>query len=287
MRTCPAHKHDGHWRVCDFLCTAVVQLGPVVTRCTVPGARGLKARAAAGAFVEVLAPDDEGDVHVQQYLTGLRDAGVRAMAHAPIVVGKRVSGMISVCRSVGTDAQAAKDLNEVLPILTDVAAMTAMLLAPSVRDARASARTRREFETILARQSFQPVYQPIMTVDIRQLIGHGALTRFESGTAPDLVFTAAATVDLGLELELACLRASVTEARSLDSGGRWLSLNISPALLISATTALAEIVDKADRPIVLELTEHVVIDGYGPVRDALKRLAPPSSWLLMTPARGS
>ncbi|MHB1526783.1 MAG: EAL domain-containing protein, partial [Candidatus Dormibacteria bacterium] len=130
------------------------------------------------------------------------------------------------------------------------------------------------FETILARHSFQPVYQPIMTVDLKQLIGHEALTRFESGTAPDLVFTAAATVDLDLELELACLRASVTEARSLDSGGTWLSLNISPALLTSATIALAEIVDKADRPIVLELTEHVVINGYGPVRDALKRLGP-------------
>ncbi|MHB1894014.1 MAG: EAL domain-containing protein [Candidatus Dormibacteria bacterium] len=237
-------------------------------------ARDLKARAAAGAFVEVLDPDDEGDVRVQRYLAGLRDAGVRAMAHAPIVVGKRVSGVISVCRSVGSDAQAAKDLSGILPILTDVAAIAAMLLAPTVRDARASARTRREFETILARHSFQPVYQPIMTVDLKQLIGHEALTRFESGTAPDLVFTAAATVDLDLELELACLRASVTEARSLDSGGTWLSLNISPALLTSATIALAEIVDKADRPIVLELTEHVVINGYGPVRDALKRLGP-------------
>ncbi|HUY08595.1 MAG TPA: EAL domain-containing protein [Candidatus Dormibacteraeota bacterium] len=237
-------------------------------------ARDLKARAAAGAFVEVLDPDDEGDVQVQRYLAGLRDAGVRAMAHAPIVVGKRVSGVISVCRSVGTDAQAAKDLKGILPILTDVAAIAAILLAPTVRDARASARTRREFETILARHSFRPVYQPIMTVDLKQLIGHEALTRFESGTAPDLVFTAAVTVDLDLELELACLRASVTEARSLDSGGTWLSLNVSPALLTSATIALAEIVDKADRPIVLELTEHVVIDGYGPVRDALKRLGP-------------
>jgi len=237
-------------------------------------ARDLKARAAAGAFVEVLDPDDESNDQVKGYLDRLHAAGVRAMAHAPIVVGKRVSGVISVGRTEGSVAQAAKDLNGILPILADVAAIAAMLLAPTVRDARATARTRRELETILARHRFRPVYQPIMTVDIKQIIGHEALTRFDSGITPDLVFTTAATVGLDLDLELACLRAAVTEARSLDSGGTWLSLNISPALLTSFTKALAEVVKEADRPIVLELTEHVVIDGYGPVRDALKRLGP-------------
>lgn len=235
-------------------------------------ARDLKARTTAGAFVEVLDPGDESNELVKGYLDRLRGAGVRAMAHAPIVVGKRVSGVISIGRTEGSDAQAAKDLTGILPILADVAAIAAMLVAPTVRDARASSRTRREVETILARHRFRPVYQPIMTVDIKQTIGHEALTRFDGGTSPDLVFTTAATVGLDLDLELACLRAAVTEARSLDSGGTWLSLNVSPALLTSATIALAEIVAKADRPIVLELTEHVVIDGYGPVRDALKRL---------------
>ncbi len=136
-------------------------------------ARDLKARAAAGAFVEVLDPDDEGDVRVQRYLAGLRDAGVRAMAHAPIVVGKRVSGVISVCRSVGSNAQAAKDLNRILPILTDVAAIAAMLLAPTVRDARASARTRREFETIMERWWSKLIHLRIgLNVGLRTVPNH-------------------------------------------------------------------------------------------------------------------
>ena len=63
----------------------------------------LKARALAGAFVELLDPDDERDVRVQRYLAGVRDAGVGAVVHAPIVVGKRASGVITVCRSVGLE----------------------------------------------------------------------------------------------------------------------------------------------------------------------------------------
>ncbi len=235
-------------------------------------ARDLKTRTEAGAFVEVLDPGDESNDQVKGYLDRLRAAGVRAMAHAPIVVGKRVSGVISIGRTEGSDAQAAKDLNGILPILADAATIAAMLMAPTVRDARATARTRRRVETILARHRFRPVYQPVMSVDIKRVIGHEALTRFDGGAAPEMLFTTAATVGLGLDLELACVRAAVNEARSLDLRGTWLSLNISPALLTSLTDTLAELVAEADRPVVLELTEHVVIDGYGPVRDALNRL---------------
>lgn len=112
-------------------------------------------------------------------------------------------------------------------------------------------------ESILARRSFHPVFQPILTLEGNRVIGHAALTRLESGTAPDLVFAKAASTGLEVALDLACLHTAVTGARDLASGDTWLSLAAG-----------------ADRPVVLELTEHVVIEDYGPVRGALTRLSP-------------
>jgi EAL domain-containing protein (putative c-di-GMP-specific phosphodiesterase class I) len=235
--------------------------------------RDLKARSMAGAFIERLDPADEGDGRVHRYLEHLREAGITAMAHAPIGLDERVSWVVSVGRTGDSD-QAARDLSEVLPVLSDVAAVATILLAPTLRAAQDTAHARRDVETILARRSFRPVFQPVMTVDSKRIIGHEALTRFESGTSPDLVFATAAAVGLAVDLEMACIRAAVTEARGLDFTRTWLSLNVSPAVLLASSRALACIAAEADRPLVLELTEHVVIDHYGPVREALQQLRP-------------
>lgn len=79
---------------------------------------------------------------------------------------------------------------------------------------------------------------------------------------------------LDAELEFACLRAAISEARGLGAPDTWLSLNLSPAVLVSSAEDLALALSEVDRPVVLELTEHMVIDGYGPVREALQRLGP-------------
>jgi len=72
---------------------------------------------------------------------------------------------------------------------------------------------------------------------------------------------------LGLELELATLEAAVTEAHSLPSG-RWLDLNVSPDL-VGRPDTLREIVRRAGRPIVLEITEHDLVSDYEALREAV------------------
>ena len=64
------------------------------------------------------------------------------------------------------------------------------------------------------------------------------------------------------------------EARNLRDDGTCHSPNIPPTLLTSSTGAIAGIAADADRPIGLEMTGHVVIDGYGRGRVALERLPP-------------
>ncbi len=236
--------------------------------------RDLRARAAGGAFVERLDPDAEPEASVRHHLEQLRRDGIRAMAHAPIVVAGRMTGILSVARGGRTDAEALVDLTEALPSLTDLAAVAAALLGLTRQRPRPTAQSRREVEAILEHHTFHPVFQPVVTVADRVRIGHEALTRFDGGAAPDQVFASAAGVGLDQALELACLRAAVAAAAGLEPPGAWLSLNVSPDLLVAAPAELAEVVAAAGRPVVLELTEHVVIDGYGPVREALAQLGP-------------
>jgi EAL domain-containing protein (putative c-di-GMP-specific phosphodiesterase class I) len=63
-----------------------------------------------------------------------------------------------------------------------------------------------------------------------------------------------------VQLETACLYAQVEQARRLPEGS-FLSLNVSPALAI-CLTPLLDVVAAADRPVVLEITEHAEIDDY-------------------------
>lgn len=167
------------------------------------------------------------------------------MAHAAIDVEMRASWVLSVSRTAGFDNQAA-DLSEILPVFTDVAAVAVILLPPTVRTDRATARARREVESILAQRSFQPLFRPIMNLEVNRIIGHEALTRFEIGIAPDPVFDRAAPAGLAVDLELARLRAAVTAARYRDSGDTWLSLNVSPELLTSSTEILARLAADKD-----------------------------------------
>ena len=54
----------------------------------------------------------------------------------------------------------------------------------------------------------------------------------------------------------------------------WLSLNISPKVLLEAIEPLAGLLRDQRRRIVLELTERAQIDDYGAVREAIVRLGP-------------
>jgi diguanylate cyclase (GGDEF)-like protein len=96
--------------------------------------------------------------------------------------------------------------------------------------------------------------------------------RFSSGTAPDLVFADARTAGLEAELELATLAASISAAAALPQGA-WLSLNVSPNL-VTADEGLGELLRRSNRPVVLEVTEHVAIPDYAALRAAIGRLRP-------------
>ncbi|HET7678324.1 MAG TPA: EAL domain-containing protein [Candidatus Limnocylindrales bacterium] len=131
------------------------------------------------------------------------------------------------------------------------------------------ARSRR-IEAILAARSFSPVYQPIVDLHSGHAVGYEALTRFDDGTPPDLVFSDAARLGLGIELETAAIEVALVGSAPLPATA-WLDLNVSPATVL-AGEPLRGILQRWDWHTVLELTEHTAIADYAGFRAVLATL---------------
>jgi EAL domain-containing protein (putative c-di-GMP-specific phosphodiesterase class I) len=112
-----------------------------------------------------------------------------------------------------------------------------------------------------------------MALATTEPVGYEALARFTSGTRPDAMLARALEVGLDAELELALIAAALEASASFGSS-TWLSLNISPKVLLQAIEPLAALLHDQRRRIVLELTERAQIDDYPAVRGAIARLGP-------------
>jgi PAS domain S-box-containing protein len=202
---------------------------------------------------------------------GLRAAavgeGLKALAYGPIVHGDQVVGTLVL----GTfDERFARILVEKMPGIVSFGVTSSALLAERMYRRRQAAELRGELAAILAARAFHPVFQPIVDLESRAVVGYEALTRFDSGQRPDLCFADAWSVGLGSEFEIATLEAAVAAGRRLPKGV-WLDLNVSPRLLADPEH-LRPVLWDAGRPIVLEVTEHEVIEDYDFVRGAFHAL---------------
>jgi EAL domain-containing protein (putative c-di-GMP-specific phosphodiesterase class I) len=222
-------------------------------------ARELQERATVGPWV---ARTSAARGH--PYLEGLQHAGVRAMAYAPVRSGNRLIGVLGI-GSAQSDAMA--QLSAQLGALVEFADLAGALLGHRVAERRHDLRLQHELEQIIAERAFWPVFQPIVDLRSRRIIGYEALTRFADGTRPDLRFDSAAEVGLGLELEQATLESAIDAAAALPPS-RWAQFNVSPELVM-ADGILAPLLLRAGRRVVLEVTEHTAIPDYGMFRDAL------------------
>ncbi|HSK98294.1 MAG TPA: EAL domain-containing protein [Euzebyales bacterium] len=223
----------------------------------------LRERAAAGPWSEHAAPLVGGT------MTSVHPEGSRGeTAWAPLRSRGDLLGVLAI-----TGSAAAGDVfGRSLSLAIDVSAVAAALLAPALESWSLTQTLRAGITQVLDQGAFSTVLQPIVELDSMNIIGHEALTRFHDGTSPELRFAEAAEVGLGVSLEVATITHALRAVRTLPQAGH-ISLNVSPLVLL-ACPDLGDILAEADRPVVLELTEHDRIDDYPRVRQAVDALGP-------------
>jgi EAL domain-containing protein (putative c-di-GMP-specific phosphodiesterase class I) len=197
-------------------------------------------------------------------------AGLRAAAYAPIH-GR--DGLIGVLIMGTSSAAVAERIGDAFPAVISFGAIAGALLGRDDERRHLESKRRAEIESIIATGAFEPVFQPIVELASRRIVGYEALSRFADGRSPAARFADAAACGLGPALELACLRKALTQARSLARGA-WLSVNASPALLVSEEADLAGLVGSTRRKLVLEITEQSAVDDYVALRLALAPFKP-------------
>jgi EAL domain-containing protein (putative c-di-GMP-specific phosphodiesterase class I)/DNA-binding response OmpR family regulator len=196
------------------------------------------------------------------------------LAVAPMRLGGLTVGLLVLgASSLAPLPARARLIDELLAEAIDFAGVATGLLGLSLH-ARAE-RDRRRFDmaSLVRNGQFDAAFQPMVELDGGHVIGYEALTRFRDGVGPEARFAEAAGLGLGAELELATLATAIEASQRLPSG-TFLSVNVTPSLVLDSHDALSDLVGRANRPVVIELTEHDAVEDYPALRSAIRGVDP-------------
>lgn len=190
--------------------------------------------------------------------------GLTALAFIPVHRDGRLVAMVGLA---SRHPDGADLLGTKRTLFEELGTFVGTVVGDQVAETASLRALRMEIREIIATRRFFPVYQPVVDLRTGTLRGYEALTRFADGARPDHRFRDAHEVGLGSELEAACAELAITTARRLPHHLS-LSLNFSPTAILSGHAV--GVVDRAERPVVIEITEHVAIESYARLRAALQ-----------------
>jgi EAL domain-containing protein (putative c-di-GMP-specific phosphodiesterase class I) len=197
------------------------------------------------------------------------DMGIRAHMSVPIKLNDgRTYGMFCC---ISTEPQPSLNLRD-LKMMRAVAELTAVLIGREI-DATTEHRGNLErIQKVLDRDELSIVVQPIIRIADHRLLGFECLSRFAGPEdwTPDIWFKMAASVGLGVELEMRAIQKGLV---LLDQFPRdlYLTFNVSPDTVTSGALAQA-IARKHAKRVVVEITEHASVDDYDALCSALNEL---------------
>lgn len=206
------------------------------------------------------------DTPLDPAVRGWLGVDARGLIGVPILDGPRLR---AVLLAFTTSPGRLHDVANQLPSAVDLAGVAEALIVPPLRAREAAGRRRAVLASVIEHRRFRIVFQPIVDLATGRVVGYEALTRFADGTNPKERFVEAAELGVSAELEAASLSAAVAAAEVLPHRA-WLSLNVSPALLLHSS--LPPLLRNVQRPLVLELTEHEPIGDYAAIRVALRSI---------------
>ena len=127
-------------------------------------------------------------------------------------------------------------------------------------------------DVLRERDRCRMVFQPILWIESGRVLAVEALSRFnpEPVRSPDIWFAEAASVGLGVDLEMKSLASALRALESIPED-IYLTLNVSPNAVLSGR--VQDVTAHCDaRRLILELTEHELISNYDDVSAALQPL---------------
>lgn len=153
-----------------------------------------------------------------------------------------------------------------------VADIAAGFLEKDMQDASGRETKRQRIQTVLDGCCLSMVYQPIVDVNSRAHTGFESLSRFnaEPRRGPDQWFAEAAEVGMAFELERYAIEQALAEMEDLPAE-TYLSFNASSELILSGAMESLLAGKPLDR-LVMEVTEHAVVEDYDQLRRATAKL---------------
>jgi PAS domain S-box-containing protein len=224
----------------------------------------LRENALRGPWVDEWRDSPDADGYVRAWL----EVGLRVGAYVPLNGDGAPWGLIA---AGSTTEVPARRLARALPALLEFATVGNAVLGPQVHAGRIDGEARALGE-LIASGGISTVFQPVVRLRSREVIGYEALTRFSDGSSPLQRFAEAERSGMALELERACLASAMAGARDLPPGP-WLSVNLTPVVL-SGLKQLAPVAGSGDRALVVEITERSAIEDYAAARRQLRRHLP-------------
>ncbi|HEV7810568.1 MAG TPA: EAL domain-containing response regulator, partial [Candidatus Limnocylindrales bacterium] len=217
---------------------------------------GIVARAAEGPWLEARTPTEPGEP-----------------AELCFVPFRLASGFppIGCFVYANGDARGAA-LGQRVADLGDTTDFAVTALRPAIESAETTNAAILGLRQLIARRRFSVHLQPIVRLATGETFGFEALTRFDDGVRPDVKFAEAAGLGLGRALERATLGAAIEAVQGVPSTLA-ISLNVGPDVL-EHDRSLPELLGRAHRPVIVELTEHERIDNYDAIRAGFARLGP-------------
>jgi EAL domain-containing protein (putative c-di-GMP-specific phosphodiesterase class I) len=224
------------------------------------------ARVIDGRLPNVI-PDTASDPRTRE-LPITHEQGIGAYAGAPLKLADgTVYGMLC-CLSRDADSRLDERDGRFLGVLAQIAAEE--LDRERTRNGERAEREDRIAAAVRG-EALSVVFQPIVDLRTMVTIGAEALSRFTLGPkSPAAWFEDAARVGRTEELELVAVAAALEQLDGIPAGV-YLSVNVSPATLVSSAFA-ALITDDVASRLQVEITEQTRMDDGDEVAVAIDRL---------------
>jgi EAL domain-containing protein (putative c-di-GMP-specific phosphodiesterase class I)/GGDEF domain-containing protein len=131
----------------------------------------------------------------------------------------------------------------------------------------------RQLRTIIDRRRISTVYQPIIDLRTRTVLGYEALSRGPRGEfeTPEALFQVAYQAELVLKLERVC-REKALRRLSLLKPEQLMFINIEPACIFDAKLVEEDFIRRFASRVVFEITERAAITDFSTFRQAVQFL---------------